>query len=177
MKQVPCLGSRILAWVYTLLYVLKKTVFVQKILIPKKNLVNHMPGICAPLVQWNNVMSQHSCSNLIYKDEMVFCSFLFVCMELIQIHISEPISTILCTHLPLHLEEVVGYVWTHNISPFSTSSVRIQCRILGTTWLPAQESFRQRFTRDLADDTCIESYPWYSRRQMRIRTANALHCG
>jgi hypothetical protein len=35
---------------------------------------------------------------------------LFVCMELIQIHISEPISTKLCTHLPLGLEEVVGYV-------------------------------------------------------------------
>jgi len=37
---------------------------------------------------------------------------LFVCMELIQIHISEPIWTKLCTNLPLGLEEV----WTHNIS-------------------------------------------------------------
>jgi len=52
-------------------------------------------------------------SNLIYKDEC-----LFVCMELIQIHISELISTELCTRLPLRLEEVVGYVWTHNISTF-----------------------------------------------------------
>jgi len=52
---------------------------------------------------------------LIYKDEMVYCSFLFVCLYLIQIHISEPISTKLCTRLPLRLEEVVGYVWTHNI--------------------------------------------------------------
>jgi len=37
---------------------------------------------------------------LIYKDEMVFCSFLFVCMELIQIHISEMISTELCISPP-----------------------------------------------------------------------------
>ena len=50
--------------------------------------------------------------NLIYKDKC-----LFVCMELIQIHISEPISTKLCTRLPLGLEEVVGYVWTRNSWP------------------------------------------------------------
>jgi len=39
-------------------------------------------------------------------------------LYLIQIHISEPIGTKLCTHLPRGLEETVGYVWTHNISPF-----------------------------------------------------------
>jgi hypothetical protein len=43
---------------------------------------------------------------------------MYVCMELIQIHISEPIWTKLCTHLPLGLEEVVGYVLTLNISTF-----------------------------------------------------------
>jgi len=43
---------------------------------------------------------------------------LYVCLYLIQIHISEPIGTKLCTHLPRGLEESVGYVWTHNISPF-----------------------------------------------------------
>jgi hypothetical protein len=95
---------------------------------------------------------------------MVFCSFLLVCFSvclyLIQIHISEPIWTKLCTRLPLRLEEVVRYVWTHNIWPFSTSSVRNQYRILGTTWLPAQESLRQRYIRDLADDTCAKSHPW-----------------
>jgi len=47
---------------------------------------------------------------LIYKDEC----FLY----LIQIHISEPIGTKLFTHLPRGLEETVGYVWAHNISPF-----------------------------------------------------------
>jgi len=46
-----------------------------------------------------------------------FC--LFVCLfVLIQIYISEAISTELRTRLPLRLEEVVGYVWTHNIPPF-----------------------------------------------------------
>jgi hypothetical protein len=38
--------------------------------------------------------------------------------NLIQIHISEPIRTNLWTHLPRGLEETVGYVWAHNISPF-----------------------------------------------------------
>jgi hypothetical protein len=41
----------------------------------------------------------------------------FVCLYLIQIHISEPIGIKLCTHLPRSLEETVGYVWAHNISP------------------------------------------------------------
>ena len=39
-------------------------------------------------------------------------------LYLIQIHISEPNGTRLCTHLPRGLEETVGYVWAHNISPF-----------------------------------------------------------
>jgi hypothetical protein len=42
-----------------------------------------------------------------------------VCLYLIQIHISEPIGTKLCTHLPRGLEETVGYVWAHSISSFS----------------------------------------------------------
>jgi len=45
---------------------------------------------------------------------------MFVCLYLIQIHISEPIRTKLCTHLPRGLEETVGYVWAHNISSFPT---------------------------------------------------------
>jgi len=50
---------------------------------------------------------------LIHKDEC-----LYVCLHLIQIHISDPIGTKLCPHLPRGLEETVGYVWAHNISPF-----------------------------------------------------------
>ena len=41
-----------------------------------------------------------------------------VCLYLKQIHISEPIGTKLCIHLSRGLEETVGYVWAHNISPF-----------------------------------------------------------
>jgi hypothetical protein len=41
-----------------------------------------------------------------------------VCLYLIQIHISEPTGTKLCTHLLRGLEETVGYVWAHNIPPF-----------------------------------------------------------
>jgi hypothetical protein len=41
-----------------------------------------------------------------------------VCLYLIQIYISEPIGTKLCAYLPRGLEETVGYVWAHNISPF-----------------------------------------------------------
>jgi len=43
---------------------------------------------------------------------------LYVCLYLIQIHISEPIGTKLRTRLPRGLEETVGYEWAHNISPF-----------------------------------------------------------
>ena len=43
---------------------------------------------------------------------------LYVCLYLIQIHISETIGTKLCTHLPCGLEETVGYVWAHNVSRF-----------------------------------------------------------
>jgi hypothetical protein len=42
---------------------------------------------------------------------------LYVCMYLIQIHISEPIWTKLCTRLPLGLEETVGHVRTRNSWP------------------------------------------------------------
>jgi len=51
---------------------------------------------------------------------MVCCSFLFLCFYLIQVHISEPIWTKLCTHLPLRLEETLGYVWSENVWHFST---------------------------------------------------------
>jgi len=103
----------------------------------------------------------------------------FVCFYLIQIHISEPISTKLCTHLLLGLEETVEYVWSENVWPFSTFLtffVGSECRILGTTWLPAQDTSATAlypwflrvlvWRHVLADDTCPESsatalYPWF----------------
>jgi hypothetical protein len=66
---------------------------------------------------------------------------LHVCMELIQIHISEPIWTKLCTRLPLGMEETVGHVWTWNswpLQPFGPIFFGGHCRIMGTRWLPAQ---------------------------------------
>ena len=36
---------------------------------------------------------------------------MFVCLYLIQIHISEPIRTKLYTRLTLGLEETAGYIW------------------------------------------------------------------
>ena len=91
----------------------------------------------------------HSPSSDPYKCGSYFCRTLyikmnvcfFVCMELIQIHISEPIGTKLCTHLPLGLEETVGYVWTwildlfDLLGPFSLGG---HCRIMGTRFLPAR---------------------------------------
>jgi hypothetical protein len=61
----------------------------------------------------------------------------------IQIYISEPFWTKLCTHLPLGLEEIVGVCMDLQYltsSTFSTSSVGSECRILGRRWLQAQES-------------------------------------
>jgi hypothetical protein len=65
---------------------------------------------------------------------------LFVCMELIQIHISKPIWNKLCTRLSLGLVETVGYVWTRNswrLRPFGSFFFGGHCGIMGTRWLPA----------------------------------------
>jgi hypothetical protein len=77
---------------------------------------------------------------------------MFVCMYLIQIHISESIWTKLCTRLPLGLEETVGYVWTRNswpFRPFGPFFFRGHCRIMGTRWLPARPI------------SAIALYPWF----------------
>jgi len=76
---------------------------------------------------------------------------LYVCMELIQIHISEPIWTKLCTRLPLGLEETVGYVWTRiflPLWPFGPFFFGGHCRIMGTKWLSAPPF------------SAIPLYPW-----------------
>jgi hypothetical protein len=48
---------------------------------------------------------------------------LFVCVELIQIHISKLIWTRLRARLLLGLEEVVGYVWTQEFLTFRPFSL------------------------------------------------------
>ena len=73
-------------------------------------------------------------------------------MELIQIHISEPIWTKLCTRLPLDLEETVGYVWTRNslpLRPFGPFFFGGHYRIMGTRCLPARPF------------SAIHLYPWF----------------
>jgi hypothetical protein len=70
---------------------------------------------------------------------MLVC--LYVCMELTQIHISEPIWIKPCTRLPLGLEETIRYVRTRNSLPlrhFGSFSFGGHCRIMGSRWLPAR---------------------------------------
>ena len=83
---------------------------------------------------------------------------MYVCMELIQIHISEPILTRLCTRLPLGLEETVGYVWTRYSWPlrlFGPFFFEGHCRIMGTRWLLARPF------------SAIPLYPWFQLVFMR----------
>ena len=83
---------------------------------------------------------------ILYIKMKWFFVCLYVCMELIQIHISERIWTKLCTRLPLGLEKTVGYVLTRifwPLRPFGPFFFRGQCRIMGTRWLPARP-----FSRD-----------------------------
>jgi len=111
---------------------------------------------------------------------LLLFAYFFVCLYLIQIHISEPISTKLCTRVPIRLEEVVGYVWTTIFDPFrhfrhllsgaSTEYWAQQgCRskrhgdsVIFMVW---QTTLAPRFIRDVADDNCAKSHP----RQPYIR--------
>jgi hypothetical protein len=89
---------------------------------------------------------------LYIKMNVCLCVCLFVCSYLIQIHLSEPIGTKLCTRPPLGLEETVGYVWARNswhLCPFGPFSFRGHCRIMGTRWLPARPF------------SAIPLYPWF----------------
>jgi hypothetical protein len=77
---------------------------------------------------------------------------MYVCMYLIQIHISEPIWTNLTTRLPLGLEETLGYVWARNscpLRPFGSFFFRDHCRLMGTRWLPSRPF------------SAIPLYPWF----------------
>jgi len=85
---------------------------------------------------------------LIYKDECLFVC-LYVCLCLIQIHISEPIGTKLCTHLPRGLEETVGPQY-FTFPTFSTYFGRSGWRFMRSRWLPAPHSPLLRYIRDAA---------------------------
>jgi len=103
-------------------------------------------------------------------------------MYIIQIHIFEPIWNKLSTHIPIRLEETVGFVWFENVWQFSTLLTFFlgnECRILSTKCLPAQDTpptelytwfllflVWRHGNEFLADETCTESsatalYPWF----------------
>jgi hypothetical protein len=66
---------------------------------------------------------------------------MYECVELMQIHISEPIWTTLCTRISLGLEGTVGYVGTRyswSFRPFVPFFYGSHCRIMGTKRLPAR---------------------------------------
>jgi hypothetical protein len=65
----------------------------------------------------NHICSHITFGSLVVSWGLFVCLFVCVCLYLIQIHISEPIWTKLCTHLPLGLEETVWYVWTQTFWP------------------------------------------------------------
>ena len=107
---------------------------------------------CLPKVKILTCSSQwlNRTTNAIISNNLTFIK-LIVCLYLIWIHISEPISTKLCTYLPLGLEETVGYVWSENALPFlpfwpfvsgasAESSARNGCR--------HSSHPRQRYIRD-----------------------------
>jgi hypothetical protein len=98
---------------------------------------------------------------------------LFICMELIQIHISGPIWTKLCTRLALGLEDVVRYVWTHNISTFPP----FRCILSGASADSCAEDSRRRQSPpllryspcwcDVTDVTCTVRNALKARRSER----------
>jgi len=110
-------------------------------------------------------------SHLIYKVEMVFCLFLFLCLFVCTLYK----STFLNRSEP-NFAHISPLVWKRRFSTFFTFSIGSECRILGTTWLPAQDTsvttLYPWFLRVLVwrhvieDDTCPESsatalYPWF----------------
>jgi hypothetical protein len=129
--------------------------------------------------------------------------WMFVCMELIQIHISEPIWTKLCTHLLLGLEEVEGDLWTHNISNFppfrrillgeiADSSVDDGCRrqsppllryirdaarvgVTSRTWRSLCVLHRKRGEVN-GMHVCVEMGTWWDGKEVDNELHLQLHC-
>jgi hypothetical protein len=121
------------------------------------------------------VISTHIIMSFIYKAES-----LFVSLYLIEIHISEPIWTTLCTHLLLGLEESVGYVWSEKCLTFSTFLTFFagnECQMLGTKWPPAQV-IRDSVISVILAGVIVTSRKWRcSRRQFRVLTGSVVHYG
>jgi hypothetical protein len=117
---------------------------------------------------YKRCISLQTCVVVLYI-KLKVCLFVCLFVPYIKIHISEPIWTKLCTNLPLRLEETVGYVWSENVWPFATFLtffVGNECRILGTTWLPAQD-FRDSVICVILAGVSVTSRKWrWSRRHL-----------
>jgi len=110
-------------------------------------------------------------------------------LYVIQIHISEPILTKLCTHLPFGPEETVGYVWTQNFwlfdlfhllcperVPITGQKMAAECRLQDRRWLPAQV-IRDSLISVILAGLSATSRKWRCSRQFRILTASVLYLG
>jgi len=103
---------------------------------------------------------------------------LYVCFYLIQIHISKPIRTKLCTHLPCGLEETVGYVWAHNIPPSPPFDL-FRCEGLhdaAQKWLPAPRGIPQNVISVTLARVRVTSRTRH-RGALHILTARVVLCG
>ena len=93
-----------------------------------------------------------------------------VCLYIIQIHISEPISTKLCTHLSPWSGRGRRVYMVRKCSTFFTllTTVGSGCRILGTKWLPAWV-IRDSVISVILAGVSVTSRKWRcSRRQFRV---------
>ena len=105
---------------------------------------------------------------------------MFVCLYLIRIHISEPIWTKFCTHLPLRLEETVGYIWSENIWPFLIFYLLRRERVPNPRHEIAAGAgvFRQSVITVILAGVSVTSRKWHcSRRQFRVLTGSVVHYG
>jgi hypothetical protein len=97
---------------------------------------------------------------------------------LLQIHISEPISTKLCTHLPLAVEETVVYVWTHNIPPslpFRLLLSRSCARCCAEDACRRKGHPPKRYIRDSGTCSCDVTRVRSNPRHLRLLTSCVLH--
>jgi len=104
----------------------------------------------------------------------------FLCLYLIQIHISKAISTELSICLPLGLQEVVEYVWTHNIPPcrpFRPLFSRAGDALCAEDGCRPETFLRHPHIRDCWACSCDVAGVNVSRRQLRVPTGSVLYCG
>jgi hypothetical protein len=124
------------------------------------------------------MLTSRNMSFLILYIKLKVC--VFVCLHLIQIRISEPILTRLCTHLPFGLEETVGTQFFLLLDLFHLYRERVhitgqkmatECRLQDRRWLPTQV-IRDSLLSVILAGLNATSRKWRcSRRRFRVLTA------